>query len=69
VGNDSGEYVALRTRCLTSPLAWEYWLPESRPLPDVSPKNAKYQAAIGVWKRLPVGLTKWLGPSIVRGIP
>jgi FemAB-related protein (PEP-CTERM system-associated) len=51
------------------PLAWEYWLPESRPLPDLSPKNAKYQAAIGVWKRLPVGLTKWLGPSIVRGIP
>ena len=51
------------------PLAWEYWLPESRPLPDLSPKNAKYRAAIGVWKRLPVGLTKWLGPSIVRGIP
>ncbi len=51
------------------PLAWEYWLPDSKPLPDLSPKNAKYQAAVQVWRRLPLKLTKWLGPAIVRGIP
>ena len=51
------------------PLAWEYWLPNSQPLPDLSPKNAKYQMAIQIWKRLPLPVTKWLGPSIVRGIP
>ena len=50
------------------PLVWEYWLPDSRPLPDLSPKNAKYQAAIELWKRLPLTVTNWLGPLIVRGI-
>ena len=24
---------------------------------------------VKVWQRLPVPLTKWIGPTIVRGIP
>ncbi|MGH7855710.1 MAG: FemAB family XrtA/PEP-CTERM system-associated protein, partial [Candidatus Binatia bacterium] len=44
------------------PLSWEYWLGESQPLPDLSPKNRKYQARIELWKRLPVAVTRWLGP-------
>lgn len=51
------------------PLVWEYWLPEGAPLPDLSPKNAKFQAAIAGWRRLPVPVTRWLGPRIVRNIP
>jgi FemAB-related protein (PEP-CTERM system-associated) len=51
------------------PLVWEYWMAEGRPLPDLSPKNPKYDAAISAWQKLPLGVTRWLGPHIVRNIP
>jgi len=51
------------------PLVWEYWMADGQALPDLSPANPKYDAAISVWRKLPVGLTRWLGPQIVRNIP
>ena len=51
------------------PMCWEYWLPDGQTLPDQSPKNPKFAAAISLWQRLPVGVTTVLGPPIVRGIP
>ncbi len=36
---------------------------------DVRPDNPRYRRWIGMWQRLPVGLTRLLGPVIVRGIP
>lgn len=50
-------------------LVWEYWTPEGAGLPDLSPKNPKFARAIAAWQRLPVGVTKLLGPPIVRHIP
>lgn len=50
-------------------LVWEYWTPEGRPLPDLSPRNPRFGRAIATWRRLPVGLTKVLGPRIVSHIP
>lgn len=51
------------------PLHWHYWLPNGAALPELNPNNPKYQLAINVWKRLPVGLTKLVGPMIVKNIP
>ena len=51
------------------PYHWEYYLPSGRPLPNTSPTNPKFNLAIAAWKKLPVGLATWLGPSIVRCIP
>ncbi len=51
------------------PLYWYYWLPDGRSMPQVNTKNPKYQAAIHVWQRLPVGLTRLIGPRIVKYIP
>jgi FemAB-related protein (PEP-CTERM system-associated) len=51
------------------PCHWEYYLPSGQPLPNTSPTNPKFSLAIAAWKKLPVGLATWLGPSIVRGIP
>lgn len=51
------------------PLYWEYWLAEGACLPDRSPKNRKFEAVIAVWQRLPVAVTRRLGPRIVRDIP
>jgi FemAB-related protein (PEP-CTERM system-associated) len=52
-----------------SPLYWEYQLISRKTIPDQSPKNPKLLAAIEAWKRLPLAVANWLGPSIVRGIP
>lgn len=50
-------------------LNWEYWMPNGGPLPDISPKNGKYQAIIRLWQNLPVPITRAIGPSIVKNIP
>ena len=33
------------------------------------PDNPKYQRLIRAWQRLPVAVTKVIGPAVVRGIP
>jgi len=52
-----------------SPLVWEYWTADGVAVPDLSPKNARFRTAIAVWKRLPVPVTRMIGPAIVRNIP
>jgi FemAB-related protein (PEP-CTERM system-associated) len=51
-----------------TPLSYEYRLVEAEKIPEVNPLNPKFQALIALWRRLPVSLTKLLGPPIVRGI-
>lgn len=51
------------------PLYWHYWLRKGGALPELNPANPKYRIAINLWKRLPVGLTRLIGPSIVKNLP
>jgi serine/alanine adding enzyme len=51
------------------PLHWHYWLAEEGGLPEINPDNPRYRFAIQVWKRIPVPLTRLIGPRIVRNIP
>lgn len=50
-------------------LYWHYWLRNGGPLPELNPDNPKYKIAIDIWKKLPVSLTRWIGPSIVKNLP
>ena len=50
-------------------LYWQYLMADGCGVPELNPKNPKYQLAIRVWKKLPVVLTRIIGPKIVRGIP
>jgi FemAB-related protein (PEP-CTERM system-associated) len=50
-------------------LYWEYWLAAGVALPDRSPKNPKFGSAVALWQRLPVALTRMIGPRVVRNIP
>lgn len=50
-------------------LYWHYWLRDSRPLPALNPANPKYKLAIEAWKRLPLPLTRLIGPAIVKNLP
>ncbi|HEX3126066.1 MAG TPA: FemAB family XrtA/PEP-CTERM system-associated protein [Thermoanaerobaculia bacterium] len=51
------------------PLAYQYHLVKAKKLPNVSPANPKYQALIKVWQRLPLPITRLVGPRIIRRIP
>lgn len=53
---------------LPEPAAWQYYVRRGT-VGDMRPESAKYRLAIRVWKKMPVWLTQWIGPSIVRGIP
>jgi len=50
-------------------LYWHYWLSNGTAMPELNPKNPKYEMAIRVWKKLPLSLTRWIGPHIVKNIP
>lgn len=67
---DSGTY-KFKAQWGAKPLAlhWQYLLAEGRDMPDLTPANPRYQAAIRLWKRLPVPVTKAIGPWLVRNIP
>jgi FemAB-related protein (PEP-CTERM system-associated) len=51
------------------PLYWYHWSADGCAVPNVSPENSRYGFAIKIWKRLPIALTRIIGPSIVRSIP
>ena len=51
------------------PLAWHYLLPAGDKLPDLTNQNPKFSMAIEAWRRMPLPMTRLIGPSIVRCIP
>jgi serine/alanine adding enzyme len=51
------------------PCYWNYWLASGNELPQVNPDNPKYRLAIRIWQKLPLAVTKLLGPSIVKFLP
>ena len=50
-------------------LPYEYFLVRERRLPDLSPNNRSFRPAIAVWQRLPLPVTRLLGPVVVRHLP
>jgi hypothetical protein len=47
---------------------WQYHVRQGA-INAVRPENPRYQRFIRLWQRLPLWLTRLLGPAIVRGIP
>jgi len=54
--------------CREEPTTWQYVLRRGE-LDAVRPDSPKMQRRIAAWQRLPVWVTRLVGPSIVRGIP
>jgi FemAB-related protein (PEP-CTERM system-associated) len=53
---------------VAAPAEWQYHLLRGGS-GDMRPDNPRYRHFIRLWQRLPVPLTRWIGPGIVRGIP
>ena len=50
-------------------LAYQVFLVKRKTVPNFSPVNPKFERAIRIWRRLPLPVTKWLGPHVVRLFP
>jgi FemAB-related protein (PEP-CTERM system-associated) len=46
------------------PLHYEYYLVKAREMPNLSPTNPKYSRFIKLWQKLPVAVTRILGPRL-----
>jgi FemAB-related protein (PEP-CTERM system-associated) len=52
-----------------TPLAYQYHLVRQKTMPDQNPLNPRFALAIQTWKRMPLWLSRWLGPRVVRFFP
>lgn len=50
-------------------LPYEILLVRRRELPNLTPKNPKFQLFLKIWQRLPLPVTKILGPWLIRLVP
>ena len=48
------------------PLNYEYCLGKARELPNLSPTNPKYGLFVRAWQKMPLGLSRMVGPMISR---
>jgi FemAB-related protein (PEP-CTERM system-associated) len=48
------------------PLPYEYLLINATAVPDISPLNPRYRIFVSVWKRLPLSVSKLIGPKIAK---
>jgi FemAB-related protein (PEP-CTERM system-associated) len=51
-----------------APSVWQYHVRKGA-IDQMRPDNARFGRLIRIWQRLPVPVTRWIGPVIVRGIP
>lgn len=51
------------------PMPYLFYVPSGGPMPQINTANPSYRRRIELWKRLPLWLTKQLGPRIIRMIP
>jgi hypothetical protein len=51
-----------------NPLYWQYWTPNGNP-PVVNQRDTRFTFLVNCWKKLPLGVSRILGPQIIREIP
>ena len=51
-------------------LHYQYYVNDGNGMPDYTPSTtSRFNAAIWLWRKLPISLTKVIGPRIISGIP
>jgi FemAB-related protein (PEP-CTERM system-associated) len=51
------------------PLPYQYILQGHSRMPDLNPSNPRMRLAVNAWKRLPLPVTKVIGPRLTRYLP
>jgi len=50
-------------------LPYQFYLPQGGAIPNLNPSNPKLKWALEIWKRMPIGMTRVLGPHLIRYVP
>lgn len=50
------------------PLHYSYLLGRAKHVPNLDPRNPAYRAQIALWRKLPLFVTKRLGPRLISGL-
>ncbi len=50
-------------------LPYQFYLVRAQEMPNLNPTNPKFELMIKLWKQLPLGVTKMVGPMIVKNLP
>jgi len=50
-------------------LYWHYWLRGQREIPQLNLGSSKYRIAASIWRKLPIRVTNFVGPRIVKNLP
>jgi FemAB-related protein (PEP-CTERM system-associated) len=67
---DSGPYHFKRRWGITpTHVPYQYQLLALREIPNLSPTNPKFALPIRIWQRMPLPITRWLGPKLSRYFP
>lgn len=64
-----GEMFKKKWNAYPTQLYWQYLLRTRRDIPQLNVDNPKYRYAIKAWQKLPVPITRFIGPMIARSIP
>lgn len=51
------------------PLPYQFFLYRCQKIPDVNPLNPKIKPLIEFWKKIPLPLTKLIGPHLIKYVP
>jgi hypothetical protein len=51
------------------PLPYQYVMMGGREVPNLSPSNPRFAAAQRLWRRIPLPVTKLVGPRLTRFLP
>jgi len=51
------------------PLPYQFYLVRRKSMPNFSPVNPRFRLGVSLWKRMPLPVTKTLGPAFVRLFP
>lgn len=49
-------------------LHYNYFLRKLKDVPDLDPRNAKYRIQIALWQKMPLFVTKTVGPRLITGL-
>jgi FemAB-related protein (PEP-CTERM system-associated) len=50
-------------------LPYQFFLVRRRTVPNFSPANPKFNLSISLWKSMPVGVARMIGPRVIRWFP
>ncbi|MBS1791071.1 MAG: FemAB family PEP-CTERM system-associated protein [Acidobacteria bacterium] len=66
----TGAYAFKRGWRMTErPLPYKFFLVRAKQMPNLNPTNPKFDLMIKTWQRMPLWMTKLIGPKIVRNFP